>query len=67
MSFNKEIVVQEMSTVITDPFTVQSTTIQKSIEAVLVERGLFQQRRVRLECEKPNAQIAKLLQLVAFV
>ncbi len=47
-------IVQEMSTVITDPLTGQSTTIQKSIQAVLVEQGLWPQREVRLECEKPK-------------
>ncbi len=54
MGSNQEMVVQEMSTVITDPLTGQSTTIQKDIQAVLVERGLWPQEGVRLECEKPK-------------
>ncbi len=41
LSSNQEMIVQEMSTVITDPLTGQSTTIQKGIQAVLVERGLW--------------------------
>ena len=51
MGSNQEIVVQEMSIVITDPLTGQSTTIQKSIQAVLVEQKLWPQGRVQLECE----------------
>ena len=47
-------IVQEMSTVIIDPFTGQSTTIQKGIREVLVERGLLPQGGVRLKCEKPK-------------
>lgn len=47
-------VVQEMSAVITNPLTGQSTTTQKGIQAVLVERGLWPQGGVRLECEKPK-------------
>ena len=54
MRSNQEMVVQEMPTVITDPLTGQSTTIQKDIQAVLVERGLWPQEGVRLECEKPK-------------
>ncbi len=51
---NQEMIVQEMSTVITNPLTGQSTTIQKGIQAVSVERGLWPQGEVRLECEKPK-------------
>ncbi len=40
MGSNQEIVVQKMSKVITDPLNGQSTTIQKGIQAVLVEREL---------------------------
>ena len=43
-----------MSIVITDPLTGPSTTIQKSIQALLVERRLGPQGRVWLECEKPK-------------
>ena len=65
---NQEMIVQEMLTVITDPLTGQSTTIQKGIQAVLVEQGLWPQGGVRLGCEKSqNAQVVKLLQHVAFV
>ena len=58
---NQEMVVQEMSTVITDPFTGQSTTIQKGIQAVLVERGLWPQEGVRLGCEKPKCTSCQTL------
>ena len=51
---NQETVVQEMSTVNTDPINNKSTIIQKGIQAVLVERRLWPQGRVRLECEKPK-------------
>ncbi len=54
MGSNQEMIVQEMSTIITDLLTGQSTTIQKGIQAVLVERGLWPQGGVRLECEKPK-------------
>lgn len=54
MGSNQEIVVQEMPTVITNLFTGQSTTIQKGIQAVLVERGSWPQGEVRLECKKPK-------------
>ena len=43
-----------MSTVITDLLTGQSTTIQKVIQAVLVEQKLWPQEGVLLECEKPK-------------
>ena len=46
MSCNQEMVVQKISIVITDPLTGQSTTIQKDIQAVLVEQGLLPQRGV---------------------
>ena len=39
MGSNQEIVVQKISTVITDPLNSQSTTIQKGIQAVLIEQG----------------------------
>ena len=54
MSSNQEMVIQEMSTVITDSLNGQSTTIQKGIHAVLVERGLWPQGGVQLKCEKPK-------------
>ncbi len=54
MGFNQEIIVQKMSTVITDPFIDQSTTIQKGIQAVLIERRLWPQDGVPLDCEKPK-------------
>ena len=54
MSSNQEMVFQEMSTVITDPLIGRSTTIQKGIQAVLDEQGLYPQGGVQLECEKPK-------------
>ena len=54
MGSNQEMVVQEMSTVITDSLTGQSTTTQEGIQAVLVEQGLWPQEGVWLECEKPK-------------
>ena len=39
MGSNQKMVVQEMSTVITDLLPDQSTTIQKRIQVVLVERS----------------------------
>ena len=54
MGPNQETVIQEMSTVNTDPITNKSIIIQKGIQAVLVERGLWPQGGVRLECEKPK-------------
>ena len=54
MNPNQEMVVQEMSMVNTNPITNKSTIIQKSIQAVLVERRLWPQKRVWLECEKPR-------------
>ena len=54
MGPNQETVIQEMSTVNTDPITNKSTIIQKGIQAVLVERGLWPQGGVRLEYEKPK-------------
>lgn len=47
-------IIQELSTIITDSVTNQSNIIQKRIQAVLVERGLWPQGGVRLECEKPK-------------
>ncbi len=54
MGSNQETVVQEISTVITDPLIGQSTTIQNGIQAVLVEQMLWPQGGVQLECEKPK-------------
>ncbi len=54
MGSNQEIVVQEISKVIIDLFTSQSTNIQKGIQDVLAERGLWPQGEVQLECEKPK-------------
>ncbi len=54
MGSNQEIVVQKISTVITDPLNGQSTTIQKDIQAVLIEQGLWLQGGVQYECEKPK-------------
>lgn len=54
MGSNQKMVVQEMLTVITDPLTGLLTTIQKDIQAVLVEQRLWPQGRVWLKCEKPK-------------
>lgn len=61
MGPNHEVVVQEMSTVIVDSLTGQSTILQKGIQAVLVERGLWPQGGVRLECEKPKCSNCQTL------
>lgn len=57
MGSNQEMVVQKMSTVITDPLTGQSTTIQKGIQAVLVEQWLWPQGGVREKPKCTNCQI----------
>lgn len=54
MGPNQEMVIQEMSTIITDPITNKSSFIQKGTQADLVERGLWPQGGVRLEYEKPK-------------
>ena len=41
MGPNQKTVVEKMSTVNTDPITNKSTIIQKSIQALLVERELW--------------------------
>ena len=43
MGPNQEVVVQGMSMVVTDPITGQSSNLQKGIQAVLAERGLWPQ------------------------
>ena len=54
MGPNQETIIQEMSTVNTDSITNKSTIIQKGIQAVLVETGLWPQEKIRLECKKPK-------------
>lgn len=51
---NQDVVDQEMSTMVTNPTTGQSYFIQKGIQAILTERGLWPQGGVRLECKKPK-------------
>ena len=51
MAHDREVLYQEMSTVVVNPSTGQSRIVQKGIQAVLVEGELWPQKGVRLECE----------------
>ncbi len=48
---NRELITQNMSTTSINFVTGKSTTVQKGIRAILVERGLWPPGRVRLVCE----------------
>lgn len=63
---NQEVISQEMSTVIIDPLTNKLTLRQKDIQAILLERGLWSQGGVQLECEKPKCFNSQIL-LTCFV
>ena len=48
---NGKLITQEMSTTSINPVTGNSTTVQKRIQAILMERGLWPPGGVRLVCE----------------
>lgn len=56
-----EITTQEMCLLQPNSATGQSTLVQKGIQAILVERGLWPLEGVRLECEKPKCATYQLL------
>ena len=58
---NGEIITQVMCLLQTNSATGQSALVQKGIQAVLVERGLWPPGGVRLECEKPKCATCQLL------
>ena len=49
-----EVIAQQMCELHIHPTTSQSFQVQKGIQAVLLERGLWPSKGVRLECEKPK-------------
>ena len=49
-----EIITQEMCLISENPTTGQSSRVQKGIQAILVERGLWPVKGVRLSCDQPK-------------
>ena len=52
MAHDGDVVSQEMSTVVVNLSTAQSSVMQKKSQAVLVKQELWPQKGVQLECEK---------------
>ena len=51
---NGEIITQELCLLTENPTTGKSTKVQKGIQAILEERGLWPVKGVRLSCEQPK-------------
>ncbi len=51
---NGEIITQELCLLTENPITCKATKVQKGIQAILEERGLWPVKGVRLSCEQPK-------------
>ena len=49
-----EIIIQDICSLSQNPRTGQSSKVQKEIQAILVEQGLWPTKRVRLFCDQPK-------------
>ena len=53
-STDGEIIIQDMCSLSKNLTTGKSSKVQKGIQAILVERGLWPVKRVRLSCDQPK-------------
>ena len=58
---DEELITQDMSTTSITPVTGKSTIVQKEIQEILVEKGLWPSRGVQLVCETLKCTICQTL------